>query len=182
VEDVIYRNLKGFIKFIDFKWWKSFADRLGIIVYTKTTKNSTYFTIYRGGKSVSFTINRLGSANEIILDYMRLESEDTPLAILIDCLIYHLKLSGEKTIVKSGSIIKSTYFDKGIVVNLDYEDPVSQFELYLIKETIFGYVHLALDKLIEARRAGDLVRIKQVKESLLYYQAQLAQLNEQLQS
>lgn len=182
MEDVIYRNIKGFIKVIDFKWWKSFANRLGIKVFTKETGSSTCFNIYRGSKSVSFTINQLESTNEILLDYMQLEHEDTPLVILIDCLIYHLKLSGEKTILKSGSIIKSTYFNKGSVVNLDYNDPLSQFELYLMKETIFGYVHLAIDEFIEARRAGDLVKIKHVKESFLYYQAKLTQLNEQLQS
>lgn len=177
---IIYRSIRGFIEEIDIKWWKSFAAQLGLKFHEHTTANTTTITVCQGAKTASFTMYRLGSKLEITLDYLRLEPKETMLAELVDYLIHHLKLSGEKHIIDSGQFIGSTFFDEGKVVKKhnDYSD--HQFEQYLLKEIIFGKVHLALDHLVIAQHLGDSETVQKIKDMINNYQKQLEQIDEQL--
>jgi hypothetical protein len=177
VKVVIYRNIKGIFEALNFKWWKSFASLLGFTVDEHETMNTTTITVYRGERSACFTIYRSGLEHLLCLDYLRLESEDPSFVKLFDSLIHHMSLSGEKHII-DGSLRESTYFKEGKVINSDHGDSPSRFELHLLRESIFGHVHLALDELVEAQRSGDTERVKKIKETFNHYQKQLSQLNE----
>ena len=56
----------------------------------------------------------------------------------------------------------------------------SKFELLLIRETIFGLVHLSLDRMIEFQRLGHLDKVEEIKETFEDYRRWLNQLTEQI--
>jgi hypothetical protein len=144
------------------------------------TINTVTITVYLKEKSASFLIYRSGSHYQLSLDYFRLEFSDLPLANFIDLLIYDKRLSGEKHIIKTGSFTEFTYFHEGKVVDSDKNISPSHFDLFLLREAIFGHVHLALDELIQAQRLGDTEKVNKIKQTLNRYQKQIANLNEQL--
>jgi hypothetical protein len=181
VEAVIYRNIKGVIEAIDLNWWKSYANQLELNLTEHVTKNTNTLTFYLNEESASFTIYRSGSTHELCLDYLRLEYENNSQMVkLIDSLIYDMRLSGEKHIISAGPLCESTYFKKGKAINSDHADSSTSFELHLMKEAIFGHVHLALDDLINAQRSGDREKEEKIKKIFNLYQKQLAELNEQI--
>ena len=54
---------------------------------------------------------------------------------------------------------------------------VSKFELLLIRETIFGLVHLSLDRMIEFQHLGHLEKVEEIKEIFEDYRKWLDQIN-----
>ena len=72
-----------------------------------------------------------------------------------------MSLSGEKHIIHK-SVRTSTFFNEGKVVNADLSNEISKFELLLIRETIFGFIHLSLDRMIEFQRSGNLEKVDEV--------------------
>jgi hypothetical protein len=181
VEVVIYRNIKGEFQPIAFKWWKSFASLLGFMLDEHVTKNTSTITVYRIDKAATFTIFHSGPEPHLCLDYLRLEPADPQLVKLIDCLIQRMSLSGEKHIIHE-SVRTSTFFNEGKVVNANHSDDLSKFELLLIRETIFGFVHLSLDRMIEFQHSGNLERVAEVLKNISHYQKCLDKLNEQINS
>ena len=178
---VIYRNIKGNFQSQAFKWWKSFASLLGFMVDEHVTKNTNTITIYKGKEAATFTIFHAESNPHLCLDYLRLEPADPQLVKLIDSLIRDMSLSGEKHIIDE-SVRTCTFFNEGKVVNTDHSDEQSKFELLLIRETIFGFVHLSLDRMIEFQRSGNLEKIDEIKKNIVDYQKWLNQLTEKINS
>lgn len=180
MEVVIYRNIKGIIEDQDIEWWRSFAKKFGINVTEQSTPNTTTLTFYWNDNTVNITIYRLGNKHELSLDYLRLEPGDFPLVQLIDSVIYHMHLSGEKHINKDDDYCHSTFIIDGRVIKPDQDDFLFQFEQKLLKETIFGHIHLALDELIKAQRSGNTERVQEIKESFHHYHKKLSDINKQL--
>jgi hypothetical protein len=178
---VIYRNIKGDFQPKAFKWWKSFASLLGFMLDEHVTKNTSTIIVYRREEAATFTIFHSESEPHLCLDYLRLEPADPQLVKLIDSLIQHMSLSGEKHIIDE-SVHTLTFFKEGKVVNANHSDDLSKFELLLIRETIFGFVHLSLDRMIEFQRSGNLERAAEIKETISHYQKWLNKLNEQINS
>ena len=54
------------------------------------------------------------------------------------------------------------FYQEGKVVKTDYSNESSKFELLLIRETIFGLVHLSLDRMIEFQRLGHLDKAEEI--------------------
>lgn len=176
---VIYRNIKGIFESLDLNRWESFASLFGFMIDKHETINTTTITIDRREDSAFFTIYRSGKEQHLFIDYLRLESKDLLLMKLMDRLIHDIGLSGEKHLI-DGSNRKSTYFKEGMVVNTKDGNQPSVFELQLLKESILGRVHLALDELIDAQRSGDTERANKIKGILIHYQKQLSELNEKI--
>ena len=178
---VIYRNIKGKFQPKAFKWWKSFASLLGFTLDEHVTKNTSTITVYRREEAATFTIFHSESEPHLCLDYLRLEPADPQVVKLMDSLIQYMSLSGEKHIIDE-SVRISTFFNEGKVVNADHSDDLSKFELLLLRETIFGFVHLSLDRMVEFQRSGNLERVAEIKETISHYQKLLNKLNEQINS
>jgi hypothetical protein len=181
VEVVIYRNIKGDFQHKAFKWWKSFASLLGFMLDEHVTKNTSTITVYRREEAATFTIFHSESESQLCLDYLRLQPADPKLVKLIDGLIQHMSLSGEKHIIDE-SVRTSTFFNGGKVVNADLSNDLSKFELLLIRETIFGFIHLSLDRMIEFQQSGNSERLAEVLKNISHYQKWLDKLNEQINS
>jgi hypothetical protein len=181
VEVVIYRNIKGDFQPKAFKWWKSFASLLGFMLDEYVTKNTSTITIYRREEAATFTIFHSESESQLCLDYLRLQPADPQLVKLIDGLIQHMSLSGEKHIIDE-SVRTSTFFNGGKVVNADLSNDLSKFELLLIRETIFGFIHLSLDRMIEFQHSGNWEREAEVLKNISHYQKWLDKLNEEINS
>ena len=62
----------------------------------------------------------------------------------------------------------------------NYSNESSKFELLLIRETIFGLVHLSLDRMIEFQRLGHLDKVEEIKETFEDYRRWLNELTEQI--
>ena len=58
-----------------------------------------------------------------------------------------------------------TFYQEGKEVNTNHSNESSKFELFLIRETIFGLVHLSLDRMIEFQRLGHLDKVEEIKET-----------------
>lgn len=176
---VIYRNLNGNFQFKAFKQWKSIAGQLGFQIEEHVTKNTSTITVYRDMNTATFTIFYSKSGAQLCLDYLRLEPADPQLVKLIDRLIQEMNLSGEKHTITE-SVRSCTFFNKGKAVDSGHIHEQSKFELLLIRETILGFVHLSLDRMIEFQRSGNLDKVTEIKESLSDYQKYLDQLTEQI--
>ncbi len=68
------------------------------------------------------------------------------------------------------------------LVKPDDNNDLAQFELLLIRETIFGHIHLSLDNMIEYKRSGNLEKLDEIKETISHYQKLLTKLIEQINS
>ena len=176
---VIYRNIKGDFQYEAYEWWKTFAHLQGFIIDEHNTKNTSTITVYQGETAATFTIFSSVSDPHLSLDYLRLEPVKPQLVKLIDYLIQDLNLSGEKHMIHE-SVRTSTFFKKGKVVKTDDCHKSSKFELLLIRETIFGLVHLSLDRMIEFQRLGHLDKVEEIKETFEDYRRWLNQLTEQI--
>ena len=64
----------------------------------------------------------------------------------------------------------------------DLSNDLSKFELLLIRETIFGFIHLSLDRMIEFQHSGNLEKVAEVLKNISHYQKWLDKLNEQINS
>jgi hypothetical protein len=179
VEVIIYRNIKGNFHPKAFEWWKSFTNLLGFMLDEKATKNTNTITVYQDQKVATFTIFHTEPEPHLCLNYLRLKPADPQLAKLIDSLIQHMSLSGEKHIIDE-SIRISTFFIEGKVVSADHNDDRSKFDLLLLRETIFGFVHLSLDRMIEFQCSGNLEGVAEIKGTLSHYKTFLIKLNEQI--
>lgn len=177
---VIYRNIKGKFQPKSFELWKSFARQLGFTLGEHVTKNTRTITVYPR-EEVTFTIFRSKLEPHLCLDYLRLEPANSKVIKLIDSLIQYISLSGEKQILEESERI-STFFNEGKVVNADHSYDLSKFELLLLRETIFGFVHLSLDSMVKFQRSGNLERIAEIKTTFSDYQKLLNKLNEQINS
>ena len=67
-------------------------------------------------------------------------------------------------------------------MNADLSNDLSKFELLLIRETIFGFIHLSLDRMIEFQHSGNLEKVAEVLKNISHYQKWLDKLNEQINS
>ena len=179
LKTIIYRNIKGKFRPESFKVWKSFANLLGFMLDEHITKNTSTITVYRGEEAATFTIFHSESEPHLFLDYLRLEPADPQLVKLLDHLILHMSLSGEKHKIDEANRI-SSFFHEGKVVNTNHRNIQSKFELLLVRETIFGFVYLSLDRMIEAQRSGYLERVAEIKETISHYEELLNKLNEQI--
>ena len=65
-------------------------------------------------------------------------------------------------------------------MNTNYSNESSKFELLLIRETIFGLVHLSLDRMIEFQRLGHLDKVEEIKETFEDYRRWLNEITEQI--
>ena len=126
-----------------------------------------------------FTIFSSESGPHLRLDYLRLEPVNPQLVKLIDYLIQDLNLSGEKHMIHE-SVRTYTLFQEGKVVKMDDRNESSKFELLLIRETIFGLVHLSLDRMIEFQRLGQLDKAEEIKETFEDYRRWLNEITEQI--
>lgn len=176
---VIYRSLKGNFQSEAYEWWKIFANLLGFMIDEHHTENTSTITVYQDETTASFTIYKSESDPHLRLDYLRLEPANPNLVKLIDYLIKDMNLSGEKHIIHE-SVRTCIFFHKGKVVDTVHRDESSKFELLLMKETIFGHVHLSLDRMIEFKRLGQLDKVADIKEALEVYRESLNQLTEQI--
>ena len=176
---VIYRNFKGNFQDETFKWWKSFAIQLGFIIEEHNTKNTSTVTVYQGETAATFTIFSSESGPHLCLDYLHLEPVSPQLVKLIDYLIQDLNLSGEKHMIHE-SVRTYTLFQEGKVVKMADCNESSKFELLLIRETIFGLVHLSLDRMIEFQRLGHLDKVEEIKETFEDYRRWLNEITEQI--
>ena len=179
MKTIIYRNIKGKFQPESFKVWKSFANLLGFMLDEHSTKNTSTVTVYWREEAATFTIFHSESESHLYLDYLRLEPADPQLVKLLDHLILHMSLSGERHKIDGANRITS-FFHGGKVMNTAHRNILSKFELLLERETIFGFVHLALDRMIEAHRLGNLERAAEIKETISHYEELLNKLNEQI--
>ena len=176
---VIYRNIKGDFQYEAYDRWKSFANQLGFKIDEHNTKNTSTITVYQGETAATFTIFSSVSGPHLSLDYLRLEPVNPQLVKLIDYLIQDLNLSGEKHMIHE-SVRTYTLFQEGKVVKMDDSNESSKFELLLIRETIFGLVHLSLDRMIEFQRLGHLDKVEEIKETFEDYRRWLNEITEQI--
>lgn len=176
---VIYQNIKGIFEPSAFELWKSYVSLFGCRLDENTTKNARTITVYRKEENAAFTIFHSETEPHIYLDFLRLEPASQQLVKLIDRLIYQMGLSGEKQII-SEFVRASTFFNKGKVVKADPIDDSPKFELLLLRETIYGFIHLSLDNMIEFKRSGNLEKVEEIKETISNYQKQLTKLIEQI--
>jgi hypothetical protein len=176
---VIYRNIKGDFQYEAFEWWKSFVKQLGFLIDEHNTKNTSTITVYQDETAATFTIFYSESGPHLCLNYLRLKPANPHLVKLIDSLIQNLNLSGEKHMIHE-SDRTFTIFQEGKVVKTDHRNKSSTFELLLIKETIFGHVHLSLDRMIEFQRLGHLDKVAEIKETFEDYRRWLNQLTAQI--
>ncbi|WP_428912350.1 hypothetical protein [Niallia sp. Krafla_26] len=184
---VIYRNIKGNFQFKAFDWWKTYANLLGFRINEHYTKHTKTVTVYKGEATATFNIFYYEYGSRLCLDYLRLEPANPQLVKLIDHLIEDMKLSGEKHTINESNRTY-TYLKEGKAVNHDQNQDQNQdqnheqskFELLLKRETIFGFVHLALDRMIEYKRLGKLNKVAEIKENLEYYKKYLNQLTQQI--
>ncbi len=181
MKTIIYRNIKGKFQPESFKEWKSFANLLGFMLDEHSTKNTSTVTVYRGEEAATFTIFHSESESHLSLDYLRLEPADPQLVELLDHLIFQMSLSGEKYRIDEDHRITS-FFHEGKVVHTNHRNILSKFELLLERETILGFVHLSLDRMIEAQRSGYLERAAEIKETISEYEELLNKLNELIDS
>ena len=72
------------------------------------------------------------------------------------------------------------FYQEGKVVNTNDSNESSKFELLLIRETIFGLVHLSLDRMIEFQRLGHLDKVEEIKETFEDYRRWLNEITEQI--
>jgi hypothetical protein len=143
------------------------------------TKNTSTLTIYRKEETAIFTIFHYDSEPHFCLDYLRLEPAAPQLVKLIDSLIQYMSLTGEKHTIDE-SVRKSTFFNEGKVVKTNKNDDFSKFELLLLRETIFGFIHLSLDRMVEFQRSGNLKEVAEIKENISQHHNFLTKLNEQI--
>ena len=176
---VIYRNFKGNFQDETFKWWKSFAIQLGFIIEEHNTKNTSTVTVYQGETAATFTIFYSEPGPHLCLDYLQLKPANPLLVKLVDFLILNQKLSGEKHMIFE-SVRTYTFFQEGKVVKTNNRYESSKFELLLIRETIFGLVHLSLDRMIEYQRLGHLDKVAEIKETFEDYRRWLNQITAQI--
>ena len=176
---VIYRNIKGDFQYEAYDRWKSFANQLGFKIDEHNTKNTSTITVYQGETAATFTIFSSESGPHLCLDYLRLEPVNPQLVKLIDYLIQDMNLSGEKHMIHE-SVRTYTFFQEGKVVKTDDSNESSKFELLLIRETIFGLVHLSLDRMIEFQRLGHLDKVEEIKETFEDYRRWLNEITEQI--
>lgn len=176
---VIYRNIKGNFQSEAYEWWKSYANLLEFMIDEHNTENTSTITVYQGETTATFTIFNSESGPHLCLDYLRLEPANPQLVKLIDYLIQDMNLSGEKHIIHE-SVRTYTFFEEGKVVNTVHSNESSKFELLLIRETIFGLVHLSLDRMIEFQRLGNLDKVAEIKETFDDYRKILNKLTEQI--
>ena len=176
---VIYRNIKGDFQNEAYEWWKFFANLQGFKIDEHNTKNTNTITVYKGVTAATFTIFSSVSGPHLSLDYLRLEPVNPHLVKLIDYLIQDMNLSGEKHMIHK-SVRTYTLFQEGKVVKMDDRNESSKFELLLIRETIFGLVHLSLDRMIEFQRLGHLDKVGEIKETFENYRKWLNQLTEKI--
>ncbi len=179
MEIVIYRNIEGKFQPEVFKEWQSFASLLGFMLDEHFTKNTSTITVYRREETAIFTIFHYDSEPHFCLDYLRLKPADPQLVKLMDSLIQYMSLSGEKHTIDE-SFRKSTFFKEGKVVNADKNNNFSKFELLLLRETILGFIHLSLDRMVEFRRTGNLKGVAEIKEIISQHHKFLTKLNEQI--
>lgn len=172
---VIYRNIKGNFHSEAYEWWKIFATLLGFMIDEHNTENTRTITVYQGETETSFTIFNSESGPHLCLDYLRLEPVNPQLVKLIDYLIQDMSLSGEKHTIHE-SVCTCTFFQDGKAVKTDHRNESSNFDLLLMKETIFGLVHLSLDRMVEFQRLGDLDKVTEIKETLEVYRNDLNKL------
>lgn len=178
----IYRNIKGKFQAKSFKLWKSYAHSQKFIIDEHATKSTHTITVYqKKAKTAAATFIIFHSKPDplLCLDYLRIEPADPQLFNLIDSLIEGMRLSGEKHIINE-SYRTSTIFTEGKAMNLDHFYDHSKLELLIQRETIFGCVHLSLDRMIEFQRSGNDERAASIKNTLSDYQKMLKKLNEQI--
>ena len=65
-------------------------------------------------------------------------------------------------------------------MNADKNNNFSKFELLLLRETILGFIHLSLDRMVEFRRTGNLKGVAEIKEIISQHHKFLTKLNEQI--
>ena len=176
---VIYRNIKGDFQYEAYDRWKSFANQLGFKIDEHNTKNTSTITVYQGETAAIFTIFSSESAPQLCLDYLRLDPVSPQLVNLIDYLIEEMNLFGEKHMIHE-SVRTYTLFQEGKVVKMADCNKSSKFELLLIRETIFGLVHLSLDRMIEYQRLGQLDKAEEIKETFEDYRRWLNEITEQI--
>lgn len=176
---VIYRNIKGDFQYEAYDRWKSFANQLGFKIDEHNTKNTSTITVYQGETAATFTTFSSVSGPHLSLDYLRLEPSDPHLVELIDYLIQEMNLSGEKHMIHE-SVRTYTFYQEGKVVKTDHSNESSKFELLLIRETIFGLVHLSLDRMIEFQRLGQLDKVEEIKETFEDYRRWLNEITKQI--
>ena len=134
----------------------------------------------KGETAATFTIFSSVSGPHLKLTYyLRLEPVNPHLVKLIDYLIQDMILSGEKHIIHE-SVRTSTFYQEGKVVNTNYSNESSKFELLLKRETIFGLVHSSLDRMIEFQRLGHFDKVEEMKETFEDYRRWLNELTEQI--
>ncbi len=178
VKVVVFREIKGKIQTHALKSWLSLVNLLGFMLDEHETKNTKTITAYRSGDKVTFTIFRSKSEPFLYLDYIRLEPADPELVNIIDILIDKLCLSGEKHIIDD-SVHLSVLFNEGKVINNDNNE-FDNFESLLLRETIYGLVHLCLDRIIEYKHAGSLEKVEEMKETLSKCQKCLILINKRI--
>ncbi|MEC0694962.1 hypothetical protein [Bacillus atrophaeus] len=175
---VVFREIKGKIQTHALKSWLSLVNLLGFMLDEHETKNTKTITVYRSGDKVTFTIFHSKSEPFLYLDYIRIEPADTELVNIIDILIDKLCLSGEKHIIDD-SVHLSVLFNEGKVINND-KNEFNNFENLLLRETIYGLVHLCLDRMIEYKHAGSLEKVEEMKETLSKCQKCLMIINKRI--
>ncbi|WP_338473037.1 hypothetical protein R4Z10_10110 [Niallia sp. XMNu-256] len=178
---VIYRNIKGVFQSEVYKWWKSFASKLGFMLEEHAMKNTRTITVFREEEEATFMIFHSKIEPQLYLNYLRIETEDPLLVELFDRLIQRMSLSGEKHIIEN-SVRTSTFFKEGLMIDKELTNNRSKFELKLIKETILGFIHLSLDRMVEIQRSGNMEKITEIKETIASYQEWLNKINEEINS
>ena len=176
---VIYRNIKGDFQYEAYEWWKTFAHLQGFIIDEHNTKNTNTITVYQGETAATFTIFSSVSGPHLSLDYLRLEPVNPHLVKLIDYLIQDMSLSGEKHVIHE-SVRTYIFYQEGKIVNTNHSNESAKFELLLIRETIFGLVHLSLDRMIKFQRLGHLDKVEEIKETFEDYRRWLNEITEQI--
>ena len=128
--------------------------------------------------AATFTIFSSESGPHLSLDYLRLEPVNPQLVNLIDYLIQEMNLSGEKHMihesVRTYTLLPGRESSKDMMIC----NESSKFELLLIRETIFGLVHLSLDRMIEFQRLGHLDKVEEIKETFEDYRRWLNEITE----
>ena len=176
---VIYRNIKGDFQYEAYDRWKSFANQLGFKSMNITQKTLAPLPYIKVKTAAIFTIFSSESAPQLRLDYLRLEPVKPQLVKLIDYLIQDLNLSGEKHMIHE-SVRTYTFFQEGKVVKMADCNKSSKFEFLLIRETIFGLVHLSLDRMIEFQCLGHLDKVEEIKKTFEDYRRWLNEITKQI--
>jgi hypothetical protein len=181
---VIYRNIKGTVEFQNLKMLMAKAHQCGLNLEKRSnTVNTETLTLYGNNQEVNLSLYRSDKQFKIFIDYLRLEPAEFSLISFIDFLISHIRSSGEKHIIHVNSLRETIIFHEGKAENHQSAfNQLEQFELLLLKESLYGHVHLDIDKLISALRAGDSDSEKRIRESLNSYKQYLNWINEQLPS